>query len=261
MANRFPIIVDSSGVPALKELASGDNLDLTGSGIVNAGTVAVNNLTVGGSQGTNGQTLQSTGSGVAWADAAGGGGAWNVISSTTLTSAVAYVEFTLSGYESYEIRFSNISDFSNMNGSNRYFNAYFSTDGGSNYSSNLRWTKSYTSTRGTSVNFTKSSGAVSALDLIDVYASSSSYVHSLSGVVKLENNISGTSAKHGQYRAIHTREYSSALQPHIKLGEFGVMETSPINKIKFIFDETQSGQATFNFPVGSKFTLYGLSNS
>ena len=33
MANRFPLIVDSSGVAALKELPSGDNLDLTGSGI------------------------------------------------------------------------------------------------------------------------------------------------------------------------------------------------------------------------------------
>lgn len=103
MANRFPIIVDSSGVPALKELASGDNLDLTGSGIVNAGTVAVNNLIVGGNQGTNGQTLQSTGSGVAWADAAGGGGAWNVISSQTVSSAVSSVSFTsgITGYDSY----------------------------------------------------------------------------------------------------------------------------------------------------------------
>jgi hypothetical protein len=257
-------IVGASVAAGVPSDASVTTAKLSGA-LTTPGNLTVNGITdttnfkVGGAQGTDGQVLTSTGSGVAWEDA-GGGGAWNVISSTTLSSAVAYVELTLSGYDSYEIRFSNINDFS-MNGTSRYFNAYFSTDGGSNYSSNLRWTKSYTSTRGSSVVFTKSSGAVSALDLIDVYASSSSYQHSLSGVVKLENNISGTSAKHGQYRAIHTREYSSALQPHIKQGEFGITETTPINKIKFIFDTTQSGQSTFNFPVGSKFVVYGLSSS
>ena len=35
MTNRFPLVVDSTGI---KELPSGDNLDMTGSGIVNAGT-------------------------------------------------------------------------------------------------------------------------------------------------------------------------------------------------------------------------------
>jgi len=37
MANRFPLIVDSSGTAAIKELASGDNLDLTGNSIVGVG--------------------------------------------------------------------------------------------------------------------------------------------------------------------------------------------------------------------------------
>ena len=37
------------------------------------GTVELNNLTVGGAQGSDGQVLTSTGSGVAWEDAAGGG--------------------------------------------------------------------------------------------------------------------------------------------------------------------------------------------
>ena len=37
------------------------------------GTVQLNNLTVGGAQGSDGQVLTSTGSGVAWEDAAGGG--------------------------------------------------------------------------------------------------------------------------------------------------------------------------------------------
>lgn len=73
MANRFPLIVDSSGTAAIKELASGDNLDLTGNGIVGAGTVALTNLTVGGAQGSDGQVLTSTGSGVQWENAASGG--------------------------------------------------------------------------------------------------------------------------------------------------------------------------------------------
>ena len=73
MTNRFPLIVDSSGVAALKEIPSGDNLDLTGNGIVGAGTVALTNLTVGGSQGSDGQVLTSTGSGVQWENAAAGG--------------------------------------------------------------------------------------------------------------------------------------------------------------------------------------------
>ena len=36
------------------------------------GTVELNNLTVAGAQGTDGQVLTSTGSGVAWEDATGG---------------------------------------------------------------------------------------------------------------------------------------------------------------------------------------------
>ena len=33
MADRFPLIVDGSGTPAIKEIVSGDVLDLTGSTI------------------------------------------------------------------------------------------------------------------------------------------------------------------------------------------------------------------------------------
>lgn len=106
------MIVDSSGTAAIKELASGDNLDLTGNGVVGAGTVALTNLTVGGSQGSDGQVLTSTGSGIAWEDAGGGGGGgvWNVISDTTISSDVASVAFTsgLSGYRVYKIIFTGV---------------------------------------------------------------------------------------------------------------------------------------------------------
>ena len=104
MANRFPLTLDGS---AVKELPSGDNLDLTGSGIANAGTVALTNLTVGGAQGTDGQVLTSTGSGIGWEDA--GGGAWAVISSSTVSSAVATLEITgITGYTHYMVDISNL---------------------------------------------------------------------------------------------------------------------------------------------------------
>ena len=46
MANRFPIIVDRDDQNKLKELPSGDNLDLTGSGIVGAGNISATGLTI-----------------------------------------------------------------------------------------------------------------------------------------------------------------------------------------------------------------------
>ena len=49
MANRFPLVADASGI---KELPSGDNLDMTGSGIVNAGAVAMTGTLTGGTDTT-----------------------------------------------------------------------------------------------------------------------------------------------------------------------------------------------------------------
>ena len=51
MANRFPLVVDAS-TSAIKELPSGDNMDLTGSGIVNAGAVAMTGTLTGGTNTT-----------------------------------------------------------------------------------------------------------------------------------------------------------------------------------------------------------------
>ena len=48
MANRFPIIVDRDDQNKLKELPTGDNLDLTGSGIIGAGNIAATGLSIGG---------------------------------------------------------------------------------------------------------------------------------------------------------------------------------------------------------------------
>ena len=48
MANRIPLIVDRDDNNKLKELKVGDNLDLTGSGIVGAGNIAATGLSIGG---------------------------------------------------------------------------------------------------------------------------------------------------------------------------------------------------------------------
>ena len=150
MANRFPLIVDSSGQAAIKEIASGDNLDLTGNGIVGAGTVALTNLTVGGSQGSDGQILTRTGSGVAWEDAAGGGGAWNVISSQTVSSSFAYVTFTgMTGYKNYKLVWNNVVH----SGQQTYIAIQVSTNGGTSFSGSA-WEmfNLYFNTQSTSLN-------------------------------------------------------------------------------------------------------------
>ena len=48
MANRIPLIVDRDDSNKLKELPLGDNLDLTGSGIIGAGNITATGLTIGG---------------------------------------------------------------------------------------------------------------------------------------------------------------------------------------------------------------------
>lgn len=247
MANKFPLIADGS---AIKELPSGDNLDLTGSGI-----------SISGGQGTSGQVLQSNGSTVVWADAGGGGGAWNVVSSTTLSSAVTSVELTLSGYDSYEIRFDKIDPAGRTQGGvAEYLRVFFSTNGGTSYSTNVKHQMRNASTRNTTTQYYWYGSSYSGqnttnyIDLMDFYKSSS-YDHAVSGVVTLENNSSGTAAKHGQFRLISTRDYSSTLHQFIRDGEYGVSESNAINKVKFDF----SGGASV--PSGSRFTVYGLATS
>lgn len=48
MANRIPLVVDTGDGNKLKELPIGDNLNLTGSGIVGAGNIAATSLTIAG---------------------------------------------------------------------------------------------------------------------------------------------------------------------------------------------------------------------
>ena len=46
MADRFPLILNTSN-NQIQEIASGDNLDLTGTGISNAGIITAGNVTIG----------------------------------------------------------------------------------------------------------------------------------------------------------------------------------------------------------------------
>jgi len=132
MANRFPLIVDGSGTPQIEELPSGDNLDLTGSGIVNASSISTTSLTVGGATitpvassslanfsdvhtatPTDGQVLGWDNSNSRWAPAAATSAAprWTKIGSTqSISSGEAFsIEFTsLGSYDEYEIRYYNV---------------------------------------------------------------------------------------------------------------------------------------------------------
>lgn len=245
MANRFPLIVDSSGTAAIKELASGDNLDLTGNGIVGVGTVALTNLTVSGSQGTDGQVLTSTGSGVAWEDAAsgggGGGGAWNVISSSTVSSAVATLEFTsITGYTHYMIDISNLKSSGNKelqivcayNGSSSY-----TTSG---YMTNKMHTGTYSSQANGELQTAQSTSRISK----DMSST-------VGGTVQMWFGNSSSTI------SFRSAAFQGTTAPNIATGVMSnsgssVRDTA-INKIKFSF---QSG----NIDAGT-FTLYGLAIS
>ena len=253
MANRFPIIVDSSGVPALKELASGDNLDLTGSGIVNAGTVAVNNLIVGGNQGTNGQTLQSTGSGVAWADAAGGRGAWNVMSSTTVSSSVTSVTLSnLTGYSLYRVTWNGVNHPSSV----KQFILQCSTDNGSSvYTTDTfvnTMEKRDSSTSGASYQTT--TGGNGKLPIAQYMAlNSSDDVHY--GEIDLINlNASGYT--YAEYKSFH--EHNNGGKLGVTHGYSLMRQNVAFNAIRFTSKAQNGSDLNIN---GGTFVVYGLSTS
>ena len=228
MANKFPLIADGT---AIKELPSGDNLDLTGSGI-----------SISGGQGTSGQVLQSNGSTVAWADAAGGGGgAWNVISNSTVSSAVSTVEFTgITGYTHYSIDISNLKSSGNKEfqliceygGSGSY------TESG--YVTNKLHTGTYSGSAGGELSTSQSTSRISK-DMSDT----------VGGTVQLWFGNSSSTI------SFRSAAFQGTANPNIATGVMSNSGTSErdaaITKIKFSF---QSG----NIDEGN-FTLYGLATS
>lgn len=225
-------------------------------------------LTLPTSDGNADQQLKTDGSGnLSWVDA-GGGGAWNVVSSTTLSSAVASVELTLSGYDDYEIRIDNMNPGTRVGNVAEYFRVHFSTNGGTSYSTNVKHYMKYSQTRNSTTLHYWYGGSYSGtnttnyIDLIDMYKQSSSnnLVHSFSGIVSVRNNASGTAQKHGSFEVFSGRDYSDVIQYFFRNGYFGVEETSPINKVKFDWSGSSSNGIP-DIPVGTRFVVYGLSNS
>tara|TARA_B100001094_G_C18120795_1_gene766734 strand:+ start:398 stop:1456 length:1059 start_codon:yes stop_codon:yes gene_type:complete len=64
----------------------------TATGADVTGLLNTDNLTINGAQGTNGQVLSSTGSGVGWADA--GGGAWSLLQRNAISSNTSSISYT-----------------------------------------------------------------------------------------------------------------------------------------------------------------------
>jgi hypothetical protein len=251
MANRFPLIVDSSGTAAIKELASGDNLDLTGNGIVGVSTVALTNLTVGGSQGTDGQVLTSTGSGIAWEDAAsgGGGGAWTVVSTTTVTSSVSGVEFTLPAtYERYVIIWSG----ANFGTNNSFMTFQFTKNSETSYT-NIKYLRNGYGSNGSSISVNQAMSGSSNT----VYPQTVATVQSTNGHASGQMNIFNVA---GQPTANGYSMSADDGGTHILgLTHFAVsLRDTPASSDKF--GKIKLASAGNNVSAGT-FTLYGLSAS
>ena len=251
MANRFPLTLDGT---AIKEIPSGDNLDLTGSGITGAGTVALTNLTVGGSQGTDGQVLTSTGSGIAWEDAAsGGGGALNLISSQTISSAVSSLTFTgMTGYKVYKVIWSGIGHSGNP------YDVHFraSTDGGSTF---------WSATSGTGFK----SSIISSRSSVESFVWNNSWMNSSSkSTINGQTlNLSGTNQRHSGELTLYNWNESAHTQFHAR----DIHETSSTNsgasEVNGVLQQTVGFNAIkfvsgggVNFTTGT-YALYGLSTS
>jgi len=88
----------------------------TESGGVNVtGYLDADNFKINGAQGSDGQVLTSTGSGVAWEDASGGGGMYELVTTTTMSGASS-AEFTVSYDRDFYFTLENLSRTSGTGG-------------------------------------------------------------------------------------------------------------------------------------------------
>lgn len=234
MANKFPLIADGS---AIKELPSGDNLDLTGSGI-----------SISGGQGTSGQVLQSNGSTVVWADAAtGGGGAWTRLSTTTVSSGVSSVEITLTGsYTQYAIWFSGI----NFGANGNYIQCKLANQNGTY--PDLKWIRfGYGGDTGGSDNKYAHDGSFAAY--LQTGASLSTANGSIAGHMNIFN-ISGQPTCIGQLSNLDDGQSLDIGLTNYTFGFAAPGSSDTISKVKF------EGDAGNNIQDGT-FVLYGIATS
>lgn len=238
MANRFPLTLDGT---TIKELPSGDNLDLTGSSI-----------SISGSQGTDGQVLTSTGSGIAWEDAAsggGGGGAWTVVSTTTVTSSVSGVEFTLPAtYERYVIIWSG----ANFGTNNSFMTFQFTKNSETSYT-NIKYLRNGYGSNGSSVSVNQAMSGSSNT----VYPQTVATVQSTNGHASGQMNIFNVA---GQPTVNGYSMSADDGGTHILgLTHFAVsLRDTPASSDKF--GKIKLASAGNNVSAGT-FTLYGLSAS
>ena len=267
MANRFPVTVDASGVPVLKELPSGDNLDLTGSGVVGAGTVALTNLTVGGSQGSDGQVLTSTGSGIAWENAAsgGGGGMFTQVGTATVSSEVFSIEFTsLSGYDEYELRFSGVYTGTTGAGLGLQFNygSGYVINGSAYHFKARRFADANANTDGQNYgawNYIYLTYGSAASKSGDAYASSDGASYKRAGIIG-RVTFSGSDSRVQGFTSHHSGLADSGLMDfqvtgQAKIGNVGLAPTA----VKIIAQRGSSSATSSSGQgiVAGKFTLYG----
>ena len=131
-------------VDANKDITGFRNITLTGeldaatldvSGNVDIdGTLETDNLTVGGAQGSDGQVLTSTGSGVGW-EALPASGTATMIASTILTSAASSI--TLTGFSSTYDHYRLTAAFFTADDGNENLNVRWTQDNGTAHSGNI----------------------------------------------------------------------------------------------------------------------------
>lgn len=96
MADRFPLIVDSSGTPAIKEIVSGDVLDLTGTTIkaisVDGTSTFTGVATASASANITQVALTSSSNAVAWDAAAAANAFYSTSENTTFAAPTNAVE-------------------------------------------------------------------------------------------------------------------------------------------------------------------------
>ena len=292
MANRFPLTIDGS---TIKELPSGDNLDLTGSGLVTvsnadieldpngSGTVVLkgnatkgagqlklnceNNshgitlkgpphsasanytLTLPNTDGNADQVLKTDGSGnLDWVDSGGGGGAWNVMSSQTVSSNVSSVTFTgITGYKVYKFFWQNVVHANHPT----YMDFQFSTDNGSNwYTTNGKSVIVYGDSSTSSLSVTNRSGWNGGSGRYAVVKNTHQFNtdHKHAGEVTIH---SMNDSEYTYFSSVGMHDYFNDRASFTQV--FGsTRQTQAFNAVRF--------QAGSNF-TGGTFTLYGLSNS
>lgn len=195
-------------------------------------------------QGTDGKVLTSTGSGVAWETPAGG--AWTVISSSTVSSAVSAVEVTLSGsYTRYAINWQGVHF-----GSSESFMCFQFIEGSDSSAHSIQYLRNGYGANGSSFAVNQGSSASSNTVYPQTEAKVNSTSGSCSGLMQI-HNISGMPAAFGYALTAETGTRLGYTNFAVKLN--GASSGDTFGKVSF-------APASGNVEAGT-FTLYGLSIS